>query len=54
MLSDIFIANIPEISTENDYFNLNFLISKGGIMPYTWINLYGVPHNERPSTWDNM
>ena len=37
MLSDIFIANIQEISTENDYFNLNFLISKGGIMPYTWV-----------------
>lgn len=51
--SDIFIASIPEVSTENDYFNLNYLLNKGGIMSYRWFNLYGIPMEERPSGWDN-
>ena len=37
MRSDIFIASIPEVSTENDYFNLNYLLNKGGIMKYRWV-----------------
>jgi hypothetical protein len=45
--SDEFIANIPEFSVSNDFFNLSKLISIGGRMPAKWINLYGIPPNER-------
>ena len=38
LLSDVFIAAIPEIPTENDYFNVKYLLSKRGIMPYRWVN----------------
>ena len=54
MRSDIFIAAIPEVTSENDYFNINFLQNKGGIMRYRWFNLYGIPFDERPSGWDNF
>ncbi|CAD8189110.1 unnamed protein product [Paramecium pentaurelia] len=48
MATDTFIAMIPEVPTENDYFNINFLQSKGGTMPFRWFNLYGIPQDERP------
>lgn len=48
MATDTFIAMIPEVPTENDYFNINFLQSKGGTMPFRWFNLYGIPYDERP------
>lgn len=36
-LPDIFIANIPEMASETDYFNINSLLAKGGNMPYRWV-----------------
>jgi len=47
MAADNFIANIPEIAKENDFFSLNYLQSRGGMMPFRWFNLYGIPPNER-------
>lgn len=53
MYSDHFIANIPEIARENDFFSLNYLQSRGGLMPFRWFNLYGIPTAERnPSLLD--
>lgn len=37
MVSDIFIANIPEFTKENDFFSLTYLQSRGGIMPFRWV-----------------
>lgn len=51
-LADSFIGMIPEIPQENDFFNVNFLQSRGGVMPYRWISLYGIPLDERPSNFD--
>ena len=47
MASDHFIANIPELAKENDFFSLNYLQSRGGLMPFRWFNLYGIPPSER-------
>ena len=63
--SDLLIANIPEILSECNNFNINSLESKGGHIPYHWvksnflyfgnnfyffkINLYGLPGDERNS-----
>jgi hypothetical protein len=33
-LSDTFIAQVPETPTENDFFNINFLQSRGGVLPF--------------------
>ena len=54
MLPDLFIAYCPEISTDDDYFNLDVLQSKHGIMKYTWINLFGIPIHERPSNFQSL
>lgn len=48
---DDFIANIPELQSTNDFFNLSKLIAMGGRMPSKWINLYGIPDWERNSTF---
>lgn len=48
---DIFYANIPENPFTEHKFHINFLQSTGGNMPYTWINLYGIPENEREGYW---
>ena len=48
-LPDIYIASIPEIPSDSDHFNINSLLSKGGVMPYRWINLYGIPKDDRTS-----
>lgn len=48
-LSDIFIAHLPEKIKTNDWFNLNYLQSNGGIMKNQWINLYSIPTPERRS-----
>ena len=48
---DDFIANIPELQSTNDFFNLSKLIAMGGRMPAKWINLYGIPDTERNSTF---
>ena len=37
-LANIFIGSIPETPSETDYFNINSLQSKGGNMPYRWVN----------------
>ena len=48
---DDFIANIPEVQNNNDFFNLSKLVSMGGRMPAKWVNLYGIPEEERNSTF---
>ncbi len=53
-MADTFIAMIPEMPSENDFFNINFLQSRGGVMPYRWFNLYGIPMDERPSNFEEM
>jgi hypothetical protein len=45
--TDKFIANIPEFTTGTDFFNISKLMSMGGRMPAKWINLYGIPPEER-------
>ena len=35
ILNDLFIAAIPEIASDNDFFNLNYLLTIGCIMRYT-------------------
>lgn len=44
---DKFIGNIPEFSLPNDFFNISKIMSIGGRLPAKWINLYGIPPNER-------
>lgn len=44
---DKFIANIPEFTSNNDFFNISKLMSMGGRMAAKWINLYGIPPLER-------
>lgn len=51
-MTDNFIAMIPEIPSETDFFNANFLQSRGGVMPFRWFCLYGIPMNERPSNFE--
>ena len=36
-LPDYFIASVPEVPSETDYFNINSLLAKGGNMPYRWV-----------------
>ena len=45
--ADKYIANIPEFTVPNDYFNISKLMSIGGRMPAKWVNLYGIPPMER-------
>lgn len=52
MLSDVFIANIPENPFVDGWFNINFLQSTGGNLPFTWICMYGIPENDRPSFFE--
>jgi hypothetical protein len=47
MLGDVFIANVPENPFEDLSFDLNYLQSAGGTIPFKWVNLYGIPKNER-------
>lgn len=47
MLGDQFIANVPENPFEDLSFDLNYLQSAGGTIPFKWVNLYGIPKNER-------
>lgn len=54
MLPDIFIANAPENPFVDGWFNVNFLQSTGGNLPFTWINMYGIPEDERPSWFEKM
>ena len=51
--SDQFIANIPEFSVPNDFFNISKLISIGGKMAARWINLYSIPPFERNNGFIN-
>jgi hypothetical protein len=45
--ADLFLANVPEVPGESDFFNINSLQAKGSFMPYRWINLYGIAPEER-------
>ena len=49
---DRFIANIPENVTDDDYFNLTYLQSRGCYMPLKWFNLYSIPGDERDNIFD--
>jgi hypothetical protein len=50
LLGDIFIANVPENPFEDLSFDLNYLQSAGGTIPFKWVNLYGIPKEERQVT----
>lgn len=52
-MSDTFIGQIPEFPQENDFFNITYLQSKGGVLPYRWFSLYGIPKGERPNTYES-
>ena len=54
MSPDVFIANAPENPFIDGWFNVNFLQSTGGNLPFTWINMYGIPQDERPGFFDKM
>lgn len=54
MMSDIFIANIPENPFVDGWFNVNYLQSTGGNLPFTWINFYGIPVEERSSWYERL
>lgn len=43
---DSFIANIPENPFIDSWFNINYLQSTSNF-PFTWINMYGIPLDER-------
>eukprot|EP00359_Climacostomum_virens_P001470 CAMPEP_0204897796 /NCGR_PEP_ID=MMETSP1397-20131031/921_1 /ASSEMBLY_ACC=CAM_ASM_000891 /TAXON_ID=49980 /ORGANISM="Climacostomum Climacostomum virens, Strain Stock W-24" /LENGTH=1426 /DNA_ID=CAMNT_0052065573 /DNA_START=152 /DNA_END=4432 /DNA_ORIENTATION=+ len=43
---DRMIASIPEMPSDRDFFNLTALMSRGGVMPCRWFNLYGRPAEE--------
>lgn len=43
---DKMIASIPEVPSDRDFFNLTALMSRGGVMPCRWFNLYGRPAEE--------
>ena len=45
--SEEFIANIPENPFLDSWFNINYLQSTGGNIQSTWINMYGIPPDER-------
>lgn len=47
LLSNTFVANIPEQPDESDSFNLSKLFASEGRMPVRWINLYGVHPDNR-------
>ena len=53
-MSDVFIANVPENPLIDGWFNVNYLQSTGGNLPFTWINMYGIPTDDRPSFWDKL
>lgn len=53
-ISDIFMANIPENPFVDGWFNVNYLQSTGGNLPFTWINMYGIPPDDRPGFFDKM
>ena len=47
MLTDTFIANAPENPLDDLSFDLNYLQSAGGTIPFKWVNLYGIPKEDR-------
>lgn len=54
MLSDVFIANIPENPFIDGWFNVNYLQSTGGNLPFTWISMYGIPQEDRLGWFEKM
>ena len=49
--SSTFYANVPENPLYENKFHINYLQSTGGNMPFTYINLYGIPEHERDGWW---
>ena len=47
MPADLLIANVPEKLKEKDIFNIINIQSQNGHIPFTWINLYGIPKSEK-------
>lgn len=54
MLGDSLIGNIPENLLNDLSFDLNYLQSAGGTIPFKWVNLYGIPKNERQTKFGKM
>lgn len=54
LIANVFIANCPENPFIDGWFNVNFLQSTGGNLPFTWINMYGIPDDERPGFFEKM
>lgn len=53
LMSDTFYGNIPENPFFENKFHINYLQAAGGNMPFTWVNLYGIPEHERSGWWSN-
>lgn len=52
-MRDTFIGNIPENPFIDSWFNINYLQSTSNF-PFTWINIYGIPINERKSEFAKL
>lgn len=50
---DRLIATVPENPKSSDSFNVSTLLSRGGVMPVRWLNLYGFPAEE-DSLWRDI
>jgi len=53
-MSEEFISNIPENPFIDSRFTINYLQSTGGNLPFTWVNLYGIPPDERQSLFSKL
>ena len=52
--TDLLIANIPEKLKEKDIFNIINIQSQNGHIPFTWINLYGIPKSEKTNFFSKL
>lgn len=50
---DKLIASLPENPKDHDNFNISTLISRGGVLPCRWYNMYG-PSEEEDSIWNDI
>ena len=50
---DKLLGTLPEVPSDHDFFSINSLLSKGGVMPCRWINLYGQDPQE-DTFWNSI
>lgn len=50
---DKLVATLPEVPNDHDYYNISNLISRGGVLPCRWCNLYG-PSEEEDTIWNDI